>query len=310
MSSSSLVPIGHAYLNDSPSLNPVDQSTDNDDDVIVMPMDAPSITEILDDDEEEEAAAATGGRSPKSTVDPGESNDASQDVLVDTANIKMPMPGVVHIKTEPTDDGYKDDEEDAFMDVGTIEPIDETLEEEESQEGREAVEDSVEGGESRDHQVVNHEEETVLTVDTTSEGGTRQSPETIALDSPSLEATGGASSSDQLNGTVEMLDTTETLAPVVTIVPNKIKINISKLASASLLQVEGNTDSRDSVNSVGGQQQSQGGYNESVNNSRAATPEPEPEIEYEVKEGLRGANLMRMPTVANGIETSGLCSIM
>lgn len=279
-------------------------------------MDAPSITEILDDEEEEAAAAAAAGavdraeRSPApiaaAIVGEDSNGEASQDVLMGTANIKMPMPGVVHIKSEPKDDGYKDDDEDdAFMDVGTIEPIDETMEEdEEQQEDRANVAGAGEEQASVEPVVV-HEELSVLTVDT-SEGGTQPSPETIALDSPLTPATGNVGGQQQhdsnLDGSVEMLESLDTVAPVVTIVPNKIKINISKLATASL-QAEGNTDSRDSVNSA----HLEGNW-EGASRSRAATPEAE--ILYELKETMREASFRRMSTVANGIETSGLCSIM
>lgn len=297
----------------------MDQSTDNDDDVIVMPMDQPSITEILDDDEEEAAAAAAAAasapvKSPNPTPAGGgdDSNEASQDVVVDTSNIKMPMPGVVHIKSEPKDSGYRDEEEeeeDAFMDVGEIEPIDETVEEVADEEGVANGDDEKEDEEVRrtpevTEPVVQLEEESVLTVDT-SEGATRESPETIALDSPLTPVVAQLPEQGQHDDSVEMLESLDVLMPVVTIVPNKIKINISKLASASL-QAEGNTDSRDSVASGGagdGDALSQG-----ANKSRPATPEAE--ILYELKESMRDASFMRMAPVANGIETSGLCCIM
>lgn len=321
----------------------MDQSTDNDDDVIVMPMDAPSITEILDDDEEEAllAAAAAGEvpeKSPRPPAATEDSNEASQDVVVDRGIIKMPMPGVVHIKTEPKDDGYKEDEDDAFMDVGTIEPLDDEEEEEvvnenskQAQINREREDDTNarmdDGTENcNDHQGVassgqpGEEESSVLTVDTSET--TRHSPETIALDSPMTPAgtTEGAvlvPPPVDMDQTLEMLDTLESsCAPVVTIVPNKIRLNISKLASTSLLQAEGNTDSRDSATGGGEHQSSQievlGGYHNNTNSmggsSRPVTPEPE--ITYEVKETMRDAQFRKMQTVANGIETSGLCAIM
>lgn len=308
----------------------MDQSTENDDDVIVMPMDAPSITEILDDDEEEEAAAAAaGGEKVKSPRPQGEDSngDASQDMFVDTSNIKMPMPGVLHIKAEPKDDGYRDEEDDAFMDVGTIEPIDETMEEEEDQHREEKNgEDAAtsRNGEPTEEETAKmdteaavvqpEDEETILTVDT-SEEATRQSPETIALDSPMTPASGLSAQNQQqhelgLDGSVEMLESLEeSVKPVVTIVPNKIKINISKLASASL-QAEGNTDSRDSVHSSNGLEGAGGGVNDVSAESKSRVATPEVEILYELKESMKGASFSNMGKVVSGIETSGLCSIM
>lgn len=277
----------------------MDQSTDNDDDVIVMPMDAPSITEILDDDEEE-AAANTEKTAPKSPAaeEGGDSNgEASMDVVVDTSKITMPMPGVVHIKSEPNDDGYN--EEDAFMDVGTIEPIDDTMDGEDGDEVEKENGEKDESGErAQTGAVLQQEEESVLTVDTSE--GNRESPETIALDSPLTPATGNHNDHLSLDGNAELL---ETVAPVVSIAPNKIRINISKLASASL-QTEGNTDSRDSVASGVA-------VDNSLDASQGVRPAtPHVEIEYELKETMKEVNFRKMETVANGIETSGLCSIM
>lgn len=277
----------------------MDQSTDNDDDVIVMPMDAPSITEILDDDEEE-AAANTEKTAPKSPAaeEGGDSNgEASMDVVVDTSKITMPMPGVVHIKSEPNDDGYN--EEDAFMDVGTIEPIDDTMDGEDGDEVEKENGEKNESGErAQTGAVLHQEEESVLTVDTSE--GNRESPETIALDSPLTPATGNHNEQLSLDGNAELL---ETVAPVVSIAPNKIRINISKLASASL-QTEGNTDSRDSVASGVA-------VDNSLDASQGVRPAtPHVEIEYELKETMKEVNFRKMETVANGIETSGLCSIM
>lgn len=277
----------------------MDQSTDNDDDVIVMPMDAPSITEILDDDEEE-AAANTEKTAPKSPAaeEGGDSNgEASMDVVVDTSKITMPMPGVVHIKAEPNDDGYN--EEDAFMDVGTIEPIDDTMDGEDGDEVEKENGEKNESGErAQTGAVLQQEEESVLTVDTSE--GNRESPETIALDSPLTPATGNHNEQLSLDGNAELL---ETVAPVVSIAPNKIRINISKLASASL-QTEGNTDSRDSVASGVA-------VDNSLDASQGVRPAtPHVEIEYELKETMKEVNFRKMETVANGIETSGLCSIM
>lgn len=277
----------------------MDQSTDNDDDVIVMPMDAPSITEILDDDEEE-AAANTEKTAPKSPAaeEGGDSNgEASMDVVVDTSKITMPMPGVVHIKSEPNDDGYN--EEDAFMDVGTIEPIDDTMDGEDGDEVEKENGEKNESGErAQTGAVLQQEEESVLTVDTSE--GNRESPETIALDSPLTPATGNHNEQLSLDGNAELL---ETVAPVVSIAPNKIRINISKLASASL-QTEGNTDSRDSVASGVA-------VDNSLDASQGVRPAtPHVEIEYELKETMKEVNFRKMETVANGIETSGLCSIM
>lgn len=277
----------------------MDQSTDNDDDVIVMPMDAPSITEILDDDEEE-AAANTEKTAPKSPAaeEGGDSNgEASMDVVVDTSKITMPMPGVVHIKSEPNDDGYN--EEDAFMDVGTIEPIDDTMDGEDGDEVEKENGEKNESGErAQTGAVLQQEEESVLTVDTSE--GNRESPETIALDSPLTPATGNHNDQLSLDGNAELL---ETVAPVVSIAPNKIRINISKLASASL-QTEGNTDSRDSVASGVA-------VDNSLDASQGVRPAtPHVEIEYELKETMKEVNFRKMETVANGIETSGLCSIM
>lgn len=277
----------------------MDQSTDNDDDVIVMPMDAPSITEILDDDEEE-AAANTEKTAPKSPAaeEGGDSNgEASMDVVVDTSKITMPMPGVVHIKSEPNDDGYN--EEDAFMDVGTIEPIDDTMDGEDGDEVEKENGEKDESGErAQTGAVLQQEEESVLTVDTSE--GNRESPETIALDSPLTPATGNHNDQLSLDGNAELL---ETVAPVVSIAPNKIRINISKLASASL-QTEGNTDSRDSVASGVA-------VDNSLDASQGVRPAtPHVEIEYELKETMKEVNFRKMETVANGIETSGLCSIM
>lgn len=277
----------------------MDQSTDNDDDVIVMPMDAPSITEILDDDEEE-AAANTEKTAPKSPAaeEGGDSNgEASMDVVVDTSKITMPMPGVVHIKSEPNDDGYN--EEDAFMDVGTIEPIDDTMDGEDGDEVEKENGEKDESGErAQTGAVLHQEEESVLTVDTSE--GNRESPETIALDSPLTPATGNHNDQLSLDGNAELL---ETVAPVVSIAPNKIRINISKLASASL-QTEGNTDSRDSVASGVA-------VDNSLDASQGVRPAtPHVEIEYELKETMKEVNFRKMETVANGIETSGLCSIM
>lgn len=277
----------------------MDQSTDNDDDVIVMPMDAPSITEILDDDEEE-AAANTEKTAPKSPAaeEGGDSNgEASMDVVVDTSKITMPMPGVVHIKSEPNDDGYN--EEDAFMDVGTIEPIDDTMDGEDGDAVEKENGEKDESGErAQTGAVLQQEEESVLTVDTSE--GNRESPETIALDSPLTPATGNHNDQLSLDGNAELL---ETVAPVVSIAPNKIRINISKLASASL-QTEGNTDSRDSVASGVA-------VDNSLDASQGVRPAtPHVEIEYELKETMKEVNFRKMETVANGIETSGLCSIM
>lgn len=277
----------------------MDHSTDNDDDVIVMPMDAPSITEILDDDEEE-AAANTEKTAPKSPAaeEGGDSNgEASMDVVVDTSKITMPMPGVVHIKSEPNDDGYN--EEDAFMDVGTIEPIDDTMDGEDGDEVEKENGEKDESGErAQTGAVLQQEEESVLTVDTSE--GNRESPETIALDSPLTPATGNHNDQLSLDGNAELL---ETVAPVVSIAPNKIRINISKLASASL-QTEGNTDSRDSVASGVA-------VDNSLDASQGVRPAtPHVKIEYELKETMKAVNFRKMETVANGIETSGLCSIM
>lgn len=278
----------------------MDQSTDNDDDVIVMPMDAPSITEILDDDEEEAAAKIENAALKSPAAEDGDSNgEASMDVVVDTSKITMPMPGVVHIKSEPNDDGYN--EEDAFMDVGTIEPIDDSMDGENGDVEKENGEKD-DGQQVQTGAVLQQEEESVLTVDTSE--GNRESPETIALDSPLTPATGNHSEQLGMEGNAELL---ETVAPVVSIAPNKIRINISKLASASL-QTEGNTDSRDSVASgvaVDNSLDASHGLNKSP---RPATPHVE--IEYELKETIREVNFRKMETVANGMETSGLCSIM
>lgn len=277
----------------------MDQSTDNDDDVIVMPMDAPSITEILDDDEEEAAANTekTALKSPAAEEGGDSNGEASMDVVVDTSKITMPMPGVVHIKSEPNDDGYN--EEDAFMDVGTIEPIDDTMDGEDGDEVEKENGEKDESGErAQTGAVLQQEEESVLTVDTSE--GNRESPETIALDSPLTPATGNHNDQLSLDGNAELL---ETVAPVVSIAPNKIRINISKLASASL-QTEGNTDSRDSVASGVA-------VDNSLDASQGVRPAtPHVEIEYELKETMKEVNFRKMETVANGIETSGLCSIM
>lgn len=281
----------------------MDQSTDNDDDVIVLPMDAPSITEILDDDEEEGS-----NRSPKPAAEGDSNGEASMDVVVDTSKIAMPMPGVVRIKTEPNDDGYN--EEDAFMDVGTIEPIDDEPEEEEDP----PVEEQPENGESsavpeEPKEPVQEEEETVLTVDTSE--GNPEGPETIALDSPMTPATGIPTQIETpelgLEGNGDLL---ESAAPVVSIVPNKIKINISKAVSAAV-HAEGNTDSRDSVQSgglVGAGENSSDVVHGENKTSRPATPEVE--IEYTLKETMQEVTFQKMGKVANGVETSGLCSIM
>lgn len=326
----------------------MDQSTDNDDDVIVMPMDAPSITEILDDDEEEAlaaaAASANGGggdameaeKSPRPTTTAEDSNEASQDVVVDMANIKMPMPGVVLIKTEPKDDGYKEDEDDAFMDVGTIEPIDDEEEVvDQDQTMAEAENDKEDLGEKEkilDKDFSDLEDEndenrkvgpnkpqaeddlSVLTVDTTTTSG--QSPETIiALDSPMTPATATGNMPTQqenLDGTLEMLEPLDAVvAPVVTIVPNKIRINISKLAQQAMegsINQESSTAGAAGLLAVVGESDEVTSNNNNNNKSRPVTPEPE--ILYELKETMREAQFRKMQTVANGVETSGLCAIM
>lgn len=306
----------------------MDQSLDNDDDVIVLPNDTQVITEILDDEEEElrktqleqqqQSGGGDGTSFPEGTEKRHLNESQESDVEIqerfiptatldgDTSNITMPLPGVVRIKTEPKDDGYN--EEDAFMDVGTIEPVDdedEPMGDGVDDDNHAAVnDDRSNGGVERDLNAAFDEEASILTVDTSE--GNRQSPETIALDSPLTPATGLVAQQHEQLGLDGNL---EENVPVVTIAPNKIKINISKLASASV-QAEGNTDSRDSVHSalqMGGETSCDASRDKEAE-SRAASPELE--IEFEYKDTMKGVEFVKKSPVMNGIETSGLCSIM
>lgn len=105
-------------------------------------------------------------------------------------------------------------------------------------------------------------------------------------------------------------------------VTNKIVINTSENSDKTSSEVNsscdsplpataGNESATDDVASNSG-----GGTTTAVSlqsdetPQRRATPEPEPEIEFEFKESMRNKQFQRMTRVHNGLETSGLCSIM
>lgn len=108
---------------------------------------------------------------------------------------------------------------------------------------------------------------------------------------------------------------------------NKIKINITKnVTNKIVINTSENSDksssdvnSCDSLLSAGHESatddaSSSGGPVVSSNcdetPQRRITPEPEPEIEFEYKQTMRNKQFQRMTKVHNGLETSGLCSIM
>lgn len=99
---------------------------EDDDDVIVLPTEAPTVTEILDESEVLEEATETMTptdddvmiQEPKieTQLVPDDDDESDQAQLTDSSPI------IVKIKEEPKDDGYEDlvNEEDAFVEVTAI----------------------------------------------------------------------------------------------------------------------------------------------------------------------------------------------
>lgn len=124
-----------------------------------------------------------------------------------------------------------------------------------------------------------------------------------------------------LDGNVQMQDALPAGLPTT----NRIKINITKnVTNKIVINTSENTDKISSeVNSCDSPlpagAESAGNVDASVADApsatdesalRRTTPEPEPEIEFDIKASMRDVHFQRMTKVRNGMETSGLCSIM
>lgn len=89
---------------------------------------------------------------------------------------------------------------------------------------------------------------------------------------------------------------------------NKIKINIAKSHTTTVVQPTGGSSDQVTTDSdvKGGNSDDTNCNNELDSNKDIS----ETEISYELKDDLKGIELKKMLTVKNGYETSGLCSIM
>lgn len=100
-----------------------------------------------------------------------------------------------------------------------------------------------------------------------------------------------ASMITSLDGNVQLQD-----APT-TIGTNKIKINITKNVTKNVINASETVDKAEAPSEKG---------------AKAYVPEQnkEEEITFEYKATMKEANFKKLPAVKNGLETSGLCTIM
>ncbi|GAB0098150.1 hypothetical protein DMENIID0001_138570 [Sergentomyia squamirostris] len=290
----------------------------DDDDVIEVAPVEPVITEILDDDEDvaKESSSpvkstSVASLSPTKSHNPLDESDVEiqephipiQEIVDDeeTPTVEQEKPDfdkeaeeaatkaatemIMKIKEEPKDDeGYNED--DAFMDVGTsFDPNEEMIIDEETlderpqlattttatqngQDGEKTPADAADATTEASGAAAAGEEDVDVMMTTT-----KETPQMIAT----------------LDGNVEMMETTSTIAPTT----NRIKINISNSV------VVGNKG-QSSINS-----------SVSVSDTRDAAGATVVDLKpAAVKATVSAASLKLCPPFANGHETSGLCSIM
>lgn len=122
-----------------------------------------------------------------------------------------------------------------------------------------------------------------------------------------------------MDGNVELQDAAPT-----NIGTNKIKINITKnsvqLNNKNQINVSENIDNNLAINNndkelTGGGESKHTGTSSSkgpnnTNNGNASDEWGAVDIEYELKDSMKGVTFERKPLIHSGLETSGLCSIM
>uniref|UniRef100_A0A182PRR4 Pre-mRNA cleavage complex 2 protein Pcf11 n=1 Tax=Anopheles epiroticus TaxID=199890 RepID=A0A182PRR4_9DIPT len=344
--------------------NEMEDDDDDDDDVIVLPAVEPVVQEILDDDgdeqmdekketgdmSEETIATAKSPRQPEF-----QERQIDEDLFIQEPNIevtdldtiedKPPGESVsgngsqdpnslssllnVKIKEEPKEEDEADEEDALFEEVGTIESslveVADRSPSANNAAGEELYEDAI--------------------------------VESIPSPSESSNQMGVvAQPKATIDGNVELQDAQQS----ATIVPNKIKINITKTKAQQVVTStggghsyggatnEGETggDANNGVNVNNCNEDSQGiedetsndggtggsweekeekNGSEQSNNKETSTLtttavaadaaaevafEETTNVAYELKDGLQGIELNRVPRVKSGLEASGLCSIM
>ena len=295
----------------------VQRTDDDDDDVIVLPTEAPIVTEILDESEVNE------GNVTKET----ESCIVDDDVMIQEPKIEtqlvldddddyQPNPStsedkiILKIKEEPKDDGYEDlvNEEDAFVEVTAI-----------------ANDDLMQGEFLMQlTNIYGSRHETEIVTSTTTDDAYTNSPkapfqpaqdENAMFDDSSLMIP-SPNNADDL-GDDENNSRPETSGPALIGGNKKLKIVLSSLAQTNLSNKNLNTNSN--VNDQNENSLNLDSVNKFDSNSvelQTGERKDQPgdvveDIEHEVKLQLRGVKFEKnMLPVRRGLENSGLCSIM